>query len=185
MRKVFLFMMITPDGFFEGPGHDLSWHNVDKEFADFAIAQLKEIDTILFGRVTYQMMASFWSSELAKKQDPVTAEAMTRLPKVVFSKTLDKVDWENSRLVSSDAVEEVRKLKKQKGKKMAILGSSDLAVALAKAGIVDEFRLMVNPILLGKGKRLMDGLDSKLNLGLFKTKKFGNGNVLLYYRPKQ
>ena len=185
MRKVFLFMMVTPDGFFEGPSRDISWHNVDKEFVDFAIAQLGEIGTILFGRVTYQMMASFWPSEIAKKEDPQTARLMAQIPKVVFSKTLDKVEWENSRLVTTDAAEEVSKLKKQKGKKIAIFGSSDLTVALVKAGLVDEFRLMVNPILLGNGKRLMQGLDTKFNLELVKAKKFGNGNILLYYRPKQ
>lgn len=147
MRKVFLFMMITTDGFFEGPNHDISWHNVDKAFVDFAIEQLGEIGTILFGRATYQMMASFWPSEIAKKEDPETARLMTQMPKVVFSKTLDKVEWENSRLVTTDAAEEVGKLKKQKRKKIAIFGSSGLTVALVKAGLVNEFRLMLNPVL--------------------------------------
>ena len=147
MRKVFLFIMITTDGFFEGPNHDISWHNVDKAFVDFAIEQLGEIGTILFGRATYQMMASFWPSEIAKKEDPETARLMTQMPKVVFSKTLDKVEWENSRLVTTDAAEEVGKLKKQKRKKIAIFGSSGLTVALVKAGLVNEFRLMLNPVL--------------------------------------
>ena len=95
MRKVFLFMMVSLDGYFEGPNHELDWHNVDKEFVDFALEQLDEIDTILFGRVTYQMMASFWQSEHAKKTDPLTAKAMNTLPTVIFSRTLKKADWNN------------------------------------------------------------------------------------------
>src|SRR5690349_8666241 len=111
MRKVFLFNMITLDGFFEGPNQDISWHNVDEEFNEFAINQLNEIDTLLFGRVTYQGMASYWPTDLAISDDPAVAGLMNSLQKVVFSKTLDKVAWNNSRLVKENAVEEVSTLK--------------------------------------------------------------------------
>src|SRR5512141_851647 len=107
MRKVLFFMMVTLDGFFEGRDHDINWHNVDEEFNDFAIAQLNEVDTLLFGRRTYEMMASYWPTEGAKKDDPIVAEKMNSLPKIVFSNTLSAVEWENTRLVKESFAQEI------------------------------------------------------------------------------
>src|ERR687888_666000 len=123
MRKLFLFNMITLDGFFEGPNQDISWHNTDEEFNEFAIHQLHEIDTLLFGRVTYQIMASYWPTDFAISNDPVVAGLMNSLPKVVFSKTLDRAQWNNARLVRENAAEEVSKIKQGPGKDIAIFGS--------------------------------------------------------------
>ena len=183
MRKVFLFNMITLDGFFEGPNQDISWHHVDDEFNEFAIEQLNEIGTLLFGRVTYQGMASYWPTEIAIKDDSIVAGLMNSLPKIVFSKTLDKAEWNNSRLVKENAAEEVSKLKGQPGKDIAIFGSSDLAVTLAERGLIDEYRIIVNPVFLGSGTPLLKGIKDKLNLKLLKTRTFKSGNVLLYYEP--
>src|SRR5688572_13512557 len=102
MRKVFLFMMVTVDGFFEGPDQDIDWHNVDEEFNEFAINQLDEVGVLLFGRVTYQLMASYWPTQSAKQNDPVIAERMNSVPKIVFSKTLETVDWDNTRLIKEN-----------------------------------------------------------------------------------
>src|SRR5205085_11643140 len=96
MRNVFLFMMVTLDGFFEGPNQEIDWHNVDEEFNEFAIDQLDDVDTLLFGRVTYQLMASYWPTQSAKENDPIVADKMNTVPKIVFSKTLDKAEWNNS-----------------------------------------------------------------------------------------
>lgn len=182
MRKVFLFMMVTLDGYFEGENHDISWHNVDKNFNDnFIIPQTKKVTTILFGRTTYEMMASFWPSDDAKKTDPITANLMDDAKKFVFSTTLKSVDWKNSVLVSTDAIQKVRELKEQDGNDIAIFGSNKLMVNLADAGLVDEFRIIVNPIALGSGTSLFTGLRKKLDLRLIKTQKFENGNVLLLY----
>src|SRR6266496_5967963 len=116
MRKVFLFNMVSLDGFFEGPNRDISWHNVDEEFNEFAINQLNEVDTLLFGRVTYEGMASYWPTEFAISNDPIVAGLMNSLPKIVFSTTLDKAEWNNTRLVNDNAAEEVSKLKGRPGK---------------------------------------------------------------------
>jgi dihydrofolate reductase len=185
MRKVFLFNLTTLDGFFEGPNQDISWHNVDEEFNEFAIDQLNEIGTLLFGRVTYQAMASYWPTESAIKDDPVVAGLMNSLPKIVFSKTLDKAEWNNSRLVNDNAAEEVSKLKQQAGKDIAIFGSSNLAVTLAESGLIDEYRIIVNPVFLGQGTSLLKGIKEKLNLKLLRTRTFKSGNVLLYYAPEK
>ena len=183
MRKVFLFMMVTLDGFFEGPNQEIDWHNVDEEFNEFAIHQLDDVDTLLFGRVTYQLMASYWPTPLAKENDPIIADKMNTVPKIVFSKTLEKVEWNNSRLVKGNIAEEVLQLKQQQGRDLAIFGSSALTVSLLQMGLVDELRIMVNPVVLGNGKPLFKGIHHKLNLKLLKTKTFRSGNVLLYYQP--
>ncbi len=108
---------------------------------------------------------------------------MNSLPKIVFSKTLEKAEWENTRLVKDGFVEEVSKLRQQPGKDIAIFGSSDLAVACIEHGLIDEFRIMVNPVILGQGKTLFKGIQEMLNLKLIKTKSFKAGNILLYYEP--
>ena len=185
MRKVFLFNMITLDGFFEGPNQDISWHHVDDEFNEFAIEQLKEVDTLLFGRVTYQGMASYWPTEVAISNDPEVAGLMNSVQKIVFSKTLNQADWHNTRLVSGNAAQEVSKLKQQPGKDIAIFGSSHLATTLAERDLIDEYRIIINPVFLGNGTPLLKGITDRLNLNLLKSRTFKSGNVLLYYVPEQ
>jgi len=184
-KKLFSFNMMTLDGFFEGPSKwDLSWHNVDDEFNEFAIAQLNEIGTLLFGRVTYEGMASYWSSPDALKDDPVVAGLMNRIPKIVFSRTLKKAEWENTKLVTDKVVEEISKLKKQSDKDIAIFGSANLMSGLMRMDLIDEHRVMINPVILGSGTPLFQTKD-KLTLKLLKTKTFNNGNILLYYESKK
>lgn len=185
MRKVFLFMMVSLDGFFEGPNHELDWHNVGEEFNEFAIRQLDEIGALLFGRVTYQGMASYWPTPFARENDPVVADKMNNLPKIVFSRTLDKAEWNNSRLVKDNIAEEISRLVKEPGKDLAIFGSSNLAVSLLEMGLIDELRIMVNPIVLGGGTALFDGLKERHKLKLVRTRPFNSGNVLLVYQPER
>lgn len=181
MRKVVLFMMVTLDGYFEGANQQIDWHNVDDEFNEFATEQLDEVDTLLFGRKTYEMMASYWSTEGARKDDPEVAGRMNATSKLVFSRTLSKAQWENTRVIKSDFAAEVRKLKAQPGKDMIIFGSSGLGATFLREHLLDELRVMINPILLGSGHTLFQGIDDKLKLNLLKTRVFRSGNVLLYY----
>lgn len=183
MRKVFLFMMVTLDGFFEGPEQDIGWHNVDEEFNEFAIHQLNDVGMLLFGRVTYEVMASFWPTQFAKENDPIVAGKMNSTPKIVFSKTLDRADWENTTLVKENIAGEVLKLKQQPGQDLAIFGSADLTSSLLQMGLVDELRLMVNPVILGNGTPVFKGIHEKLHLKLLRTQPFRSGNVLLCYEP--
>ena len=147
MRKLTLFNMMTLDGFFEDPEGAIDWHMVDEEFNAFAVEQLNTVDTILFGRVTYQLMASYWPTEAAIRDDPIIADKMNRTDKIVFSRTLEKVEWKNSRLVKENAAEEVVKLKQQPGEDVIIFGSANLAATMAHNGVIDEYRVMVNPIV--------------------------------------
>jgi dihydrofolate reductase len=174
--------MVTLDGFFEGPNREIDWHNVDGEFNEFAIQQTGSFDALLFGRVTYQLMSSYWPTSEAIKNDPIVAGLMNRLPKIVFSKTLDKAEWNNTRLIKDRIDEEILKLKQQPGKDMALFGSAKLLSTLMQMDLIDEHRLMVNPVVLGKGNPLFKSTKDKLCLKLIQTRTFGNGNVLLCYQ---
>jgi len=176
-------MMISLDGFFEGPEKEIDWHNVDNEFNEYAISFLNSVDTLLFGRVTYEMMANYWPTESAINDDPVVAEKMNNMAKFVFSKTLKKAEWKNTTLITKDIAETVEKLKQTPGKDIAIFGSSDLGVALISSGLIDELNIMVNPVILGKGKSLFTGILQRLQLTLLRTKIFRSGNVMLCYAP--
>jgi dihydrofolate reductase len=183
MRKLFVFNLVTLDGYFEGPKRDISWHNVDAEFNEYAIDMLNSVDTLLFGRVTYDLMAGFWPTPDAIKNDPIVAGKMNSLPKVVFSKTLKKTEWDNTRLVKNNIEEEIKIMKNQAGKDIALLGSGSIMSELAQRGLVDEYRIMVNPLILGEGNLLFKGITKRIPMKLIKTRTFRNGNVLLYYQP--
>jgi dihydrofolate reductase len=183
VRKLFSFMVMTLDGYYEGPNGEFDWPNVDDEFNEFAISQLNDIDTLVFGRVTYEGMAGYWPTPAALEDDPAVAGRMNGIPKIVFSTTLDKADWENTRLIKGDVSDAISELKQQSGKDLAVFGSPNLTVSLLEQGLVDELRVMVNPILLGAGKSLFRGLKDRVPLKLQETTTFSSGNVLLYYRP--
>lgn len=188
MRKLTVFSQMTIDGYFAGVNGDISWAHADSndtEHQAFVGENAKGGGVMLFGRITYELMASYWPTPLALKNDPVVAEGMNRMEKVVFSRTLDKVLWSNTRLVKGDLATEVRKMKQEAGKDVAILGSGSIVSQLAQEGLVDEFQLLVYPIVLGQGRKLFDGVKARLNLKLTKTRTFGNGNVFLCYAPKK
>lgn len=184
MCNVILFNLITLDGYFEGKNKwDIAWHQVDDEFNEFSIEQLIKAGGLIFGRVTYQGMASYWPTPTAIKNDPRVAGLMNSITKYVFSNTLDKTDWNNTKIIKGDAVVELEKLKQESGKDLFIFGSADLASTFTKNGLIDEYRLIVNPIALGAGNPLFKQNGEMLKLKLLNTKSFRNGNVLLYYQP--
>ena len=183
-------MTLSLDGFFEGPDHDISWHNVDEEFAQFIIEQMRNVDLILFGRRSYELMEAFWP-QAEDDPDGTTgnheiARMMNHTKKIVYSTTLEKVDekknWEQVSLLRRVDPAEVKRWKGEPGGEIWVGGSS-LATAFVEAGLIDEFRFVINPIVLGKGTRIFSGLGCKLDLTLVDSRKFACGNVLLIYRP--
>jgi dihydrofolate reductase len=190
LRRLFMFMTISVDGFFEGRNHDISWHNVDEEFNKFAIAQLRETETILFGRRTYELFEDTWpkaADDLRTSKDNLEiARLINNMNKIVFSKTLKKVEekksWRNVRLIREVNPEEIKRWKQEPGKDLSV-GGNNLAVSFAEAGLIDEIRIMVDPVVIGKGTPLFEGIKDRLNLRLLKTRTFKSGNVLLYYQP--
>jgi dihydrofolate reductase len=183
VRKLLSFMVVTLDGYYEGPNGEFDWPNVDDQFNEFAISQLNDIDTLVFGRVTYEGMASYWPTPAAVEGDPAVADRMNSIPKIVFSATLDTTDWENTTLIKGNVADAITELKQQPGKALAIFGSPHLTVSLLEQGLVDELRVMVHPILLGAGKSLFAGLNHRVPVTLETTTTFSSGNVLLSYRP--
>lgn len=187
MRKVIVFNLISLDGYFADSNGDIDWHVVDDEFNKAAVEMIKAYDTILFGRVTYQLFESYWPGAAkdlkTSKEDRIIADKINEMKKVVFSKTFKKVTWENSKLFKDNLEKEVRKLKKGKGKNIVIYGSGTIVQQLTNAGLIDEYRLMVNPVILGNGKPMFKDLHDSLKLKLLRTKTFKSGNVLLYYEP--
>lgn len=185
MRKIIVSNYISLDGFFAGPDGEIDWFVWDEETAQYSKELLTAIDTILFGRVTYELMADYWPTASRQSEDPDIIDAMNNLPKIVFSTTLDRVEWSNTRLVKNDIEEEVKELKRQPGQDMVIYGSGSIVSAFARSGLIDEYRIFVNPVALGNGKSLFKGLNGRIPLKLSDTKAFRCGVVLLQYEPKR
>jgi dihydrofolate reductase len=184
MRRVVVFNMVTLDGFFVDSKGDMSWaHKNDAEWNAFVSENASGDGMLLFGRITYELMASYWPTPMALQNSPVVAKGMNDMPKVVFSRTLDKVSWSNTRLVKGDMAAEVRKMKKDPGPEMVILGSGSIVSQLAQENLIDEYQIALSPIVVGKGRTLFEGVKEKLNLKLTKSRTFANGNVFLCYAP--
>jgi dihydrofolate reductase len=184
MPRLVVFNNVTLDGYFAGKNGDLSWaHKEDPEWNEFVAENASTGGQLLLGRVTYELMASFWPTPAATQNYPVVAERMNSVPKTVFSRTLEKASWSNTRLVKDGLADEVRMMKKGAGEDIAILGSGSIVTQLAQDGLIDEYQFVVNPIVLGTGRTMFDGLKEKLPLKRTKQRAFGNGNVLLCYEP--
>jgi dihydrofolate reductase len=185
MRKLLVFNNVTLDGYFTDKKNDMSWaHTNDPEWNDFAAENAKGGGVLLFGRVTYEMMASFWPTPQATEMMPEVAEGMNNAQKVVFSRTLNEASWKNTRLVKNGLVEQVRKMKDEPGENMVILGSGTIVSQLSAERLIDEYQLVFHPIVLGAGRTLFDGLKEKMKLKRTNMRTFKNGNVVLSYEPE-
>jgi len=186
MRKLIAFNHVTLDGYFVGPNGDFRWAhtgNDDPEYSAFVAENAGGGGQLLFGRITYELMASYWPTPIAEQHDLAVAKGMNSMAKVVFSRTLEKASWNNTRLVKGDIVAEIRKMKNESGPGMAILGSGTIIAQLALEHLIDEYQMIVDPVALGKGRSMFDGIKQPLNLKLAKTRIFRNGKVYLCYEP--
>jgi dihydrofolate reductase len=182
MRKLIVFNQVSLDGYFVDAGGDMSWaHKDDPEWNAFASDNASGGGELVFGRITYEMMASFWPTPQAMQMMPAVAEGMNKSPKIVFSRTLDEAPWNSTRLIKGDIAAQMRKLKEETGPGLAILGSGSIVSQLAQAGLIDEYQFVTNPIVLGGGRTMFEGVKEKLRLKLINTRTFKNGNVLLRY----
>jgi dihydrofolate reductase len=182
MRKLVMWNVQTLDGCFEGAQpwdldfHDAAWGD---ELQRFSLEQAEEIGMLLFGRATYEGMASHWSTATG-----ATAEFMNRVPKIVFSRTLKTAAWNNSRLVSGEAADEVARLKRGNGKDLFVLGSAKLSDALMRRGLFDELRLCIAPVVLRRGTPLFKPDGPRQDLALLESRALKTGGVILRYAPK-
>src|SRR5262249_47165167 len=169
MRKLIVFNHVSLDGYFVDSQGDMSWARADHQDAEwdaFVAGNASGRGVLVFGRITYEMMARFWPTPFAIESMPAIAEGMNRLPKIVFSRTLAQASWNNTTLLKGDLATELRGLKQAPGEDMVILGSGTLVSQLAQEGLIDEYQLVVNPIALGAGRTLFDSLKEKLRLKL-------------------
>jgi dihydrofolate reductase len=173
--------MLSLDGYFEGSNKEIDWHNVDTEFNDFAIEQLNNASALIFGRITYELMANYWPTDSALRDDPIIANKMNSISKIVFSKTLLKADWNQTKLVKEISENEVKRLKLQYINDIFIFGSANLASTFINLNLIDEYRFMINPIVLGQGNSLFKPRSERLKLKFQQSYVFKSGNVLLYY----
>ena len=180
MRKLIYAINVTLDGFAD---HEAGI--ADEELHDFFTGLMRSAGAALYGREIYLLMASYWptapDNPASTRSEIEFAQAINRIPKIVFSKTLEKVEWNNTRLVRENAVDEVLKLKAQPGKDLYVAGLS-FATSMANKGLIDEYWLLIHPVLLGKGKPLFKGLQRKLSLKLIEQKTFHSGVVALHYQ---
>ncbi len=186
MRKLIMFNNVSLDGYFVDANGNMNWaHNPtpDAEWDAFMVANSTSRAVLVFGRVTYDLMVSYWPTPLAAKTWPVASEGMNTARKIVFSRTMDKASWNNTRLVKTDPVAEMRKLKSEPGDDLCILGSGNIVAQLSPEGLIDEYLIAVAPVVLGKGRTMFEGVTKKLSFKRTKTHAFANGNVLLNYEP--
>lgn len=184
MRKVHVFNNVSLDGFFVDATGDMSWaHRHDDEWNAFASSNASGSGELLFGRVTYEMMAAFWPTPEAARLLPDVAAGMNAMRKIVFSRTLDTAGWHNTTVLKGDPATEVRELKRQPGPDMVILGSGSLVSQLTAARLIDEYQIVLNPVVLGAGRTLFERVPDRVRLELTRTRSFQNGNVVLWYEP--
>jgi dihydrofolate reductase len=190
MRKVIVSMFVTLDGFIAGPNSELDWmpgnQTPDTEVDAYILDMLDEMDTILLGGTTYRLFVEYWPT-ITTSQEAI-ADKLNRLPKVVFSRSLDTVRWgrwDNARLASGTLVDEINHLQQQGGKDMVMFGGARLARSLRKLELVDEYRLFLSPLLLWGGQPLFEETNTRTTLELSSVTAFKSGCVLLVHTPRK
>lgn len=185
MRNLIFFMHTSLDGFVAGPNGEMNWVKVDEELFDFVGTMTDKADTALYGRVTYNMMQSYWPTageqSFATRHDKVHSTWYKKVSKVVLSRTISAEGLENTIVISNDLVTNINAIKKQEGKSILIFGSPAASQSLLNEGLIDEFWLFVNPIILGQGRPLFENITGKTKLKLVESKTFGSGVIALHY----
>ena len=184
MSKLTVFNFTTLNGFYKDSAHGISWHNHDQDEGDHAADSMRAQNTLLFGRVTYEMMASFWPTPMAMKQMPEVAKGMNKAQKIVFSRTLKKATWKNTTVINGDLVKEVKRLKKENDHDLTILGSGSIITQLADAKLIDGYQIMIDPVALGTGTAMFHNMKRQLDLRLVNSQVFKSGVVMLDYEPR-
>jgi dihydrofolate reductase len=187
-RRVIASEFISADGYIVGPNEDMSWvmNNFNEEMAKYAGDLMASMDTVLLGRVTYQIMVNAWPN-FTEQQSP-GADKMNHVEKVVISKTLERAPWgryEPATVIGDDVERKIRELKQKSGGNIVIYGSAKLVQSLTRMGLIDDYQLLIHPVFLGSGKRLFEGMTSPTNLKLTRSQNFDNGVTVLYFAPKK
>jgi dihydrofolate reductase len=176
-----MFNSISLDGFFTDGG-DVGWaHDGDEEWNRFTAQNASGEAEFIFGRKTYDMMASFWPTTEARQAMPAVADSMNRTRKNVVSRSLKSPAWENSRLLEGELIGAVRRLKQERGPNLLIMGSGEIVAQLTEARLIDDYQFVLVPVVLGRGRSLFDGVTGRPKLELKQHRAFRNGNVVVWY----
>lgn len=184
MAQLTVFNFITLNGAYKGRGGDIQWHTHGDEEQEYASRGANSQSTLLFGRKTYRMMASWWPTPMALQTMPDVARGMNASAKVVFSRILKRATWENTRIVATDPVRAIRRMKKDEKGSLTILGSGSIVALCAEHGLIDDYRIMVDPVLIGSGTQIARSLTHTVALELTSHRVFRSGVVLLCYKPR-
>jgi dihydrofolate reductase len=189
MRKVIVTMWVTLDGFIAGPNNDMSWVRVDEAMGTYENDLVSAADTLLLGRLTYQSFAGAWphvpDNPTASEGEKEYARKLNSMRKIVFSRTLETAEWNNSTLLHEISPDDIVAVKQESGKNIVIYGSASVVQSLMELGLIDEYQLLVHPIVLGSGKRLFRDGSNTTTLRLVEAKPFSSGVVLLSYQPAE
>ena len=183
MRKLTAFIFTTLNGFYKGENEDISWHRYGEEESKYSEKMLEQNNTLLFGRKTYENMVAFWPAPMAKEYFPKVAKRMNSAEKLVFSNSLEKANWENTKVISGDIVSEVKSLKHLKGNDLTILGSGTIIDLFTNHQLIDEYQIMIDPVAIQKGTSIFTKINETVSLKLNHLETFSSGVVLLYYSP--
>lgn len=185
MRKITSFNFLTVNGCFKGLNDDISWHVHNEEANKFSEKQLEADNILLFGRRTYDMMSGFWPTKMAYDSFPKVAERMNSSEKIVLSNSITKANWQNTKILTGNTIDQIRHLKSTSGKNITILGSGTVIAQLTDAGLIDEYEFLIDPLAIGEGTPLFENIKNKLELALTEVKPFQkSGIILLRYRRK-
>jgi dihydrofolate reductase len=182
MGRLFVHINVSLDGYVDDADGEIDWHFADEEFQRYIDELLNDIDGMIFGRVAFQALAEYWPNA-GSEASPVQVSRMNELPKYVLSRTIRSSDWHNSHVLGADAAGALTELKRQSDRDIALFAGGGAVTAAARLGVVDEYRFVVNPVLLGGGTRLFDGRYPRNELRLTGTRQFSSGAILLTYEP--
>lgn len=186
MGRLIVFNNISLDGYFTDAHGDIGWaykEVQDAEWNAFVQENASGEGSLVLGRITYEMMAGYWATPAAFQNDPAVAKGMNRLQKLVFSRTLQQAAWQNTVLIHENIASEIANRKHASENDLVILGSGSIVSQLTQARLIDEYQMVVNPVILGSGRTQFEGAQGQFSLRLFKTRAFQNGNVVLWYEP--
>lgn len=184
MRKITAFIFTSLNGYYQGTNGNIDWHSNGPEEIEFAQNKLQEGKTLLFGRKTYEMMRNFWVSPMAYELFPAVALRINQAEKLVCSNTLQQTEWNNTSIISGDIIGQLKAMKETEGEDITLLGSGNLAKQLVEAELIDELELMIDPVLLGNGKTIFEGINRELHLQITEARLFRESGALLLYYTK-
>ncbi|WP_372773039.1 dihydrofolate reductase family protein [Mangrovibacterium sp.] len=183
MRKITAFIFTSLNGYYQGADGNIDWHSNGSEEIEFAQTKLQEGKTLLFGRRTYELIRNFWVGPMAYELFPAVALRLNQTEKLVCSNTLKQTEWNNTSILSDDIVSQIKKIKETEGENITLMGSGSLLKQLAEADLIDEYEIMIDPVILGSGKTIFEGINKELNLQITDARLFReSGTLVLYYK---